>query len=228
MKKAKKERTGNGRGYIIAGILTALLALGVWGILIMAENRILNANAKVQRYAFAMDAVKGTVIDDAALESGLLKIIEIDQTLVPDNCMLDLEEIKGSYLSSDVRNNTLCTSNLLKKNSVAGNSKTISFAVSEFVRATAGKLRANDKVDVYIIPANYAASRYLDEEKEDLTPAYRDVFLEAVYDSNGVLIANDDTDGVATTFSIAVNEKNADEIVSKLAQGNTVWLVKTE
>jgi hypothetical protein len=220
MKKVKKERTGNAKGYIVAGILTALLAVGVYSLLVMAEKRILNPTNKYQCYAFAKDVAKGTEINDDFLYSGSIKVVEVEEDIIPKNRITDFEAIKGSYISCDVTENMLVTDSFIQNGITAGK-KTITFAVSGITRATAGKLRANDKVDVYLITSGY-------RDESELEPTYTDVYLKDVYDGNGAIILNDDTKSLATTFSILVDDTTADAIVSKLAQNYAVWLVKTE
>ncbi len=233
-KKDKKQK--NFKGYLIGGALAIVLALVAYGLLVFAENTALEKYETVAYLAFGQDMKKGTKIEDT---SGFT-VINIAPQNVPVTAVLDPDSLIGQYLVADVDANTLCTSTLFKELPEAGEgTKSLSLFVDAPYKCVSGTLRASDYVDVYIVPPSYKEDEKTTEYDENgytytktdvsfevLTKSYENIFLDRAFDADGLEIMNDDTVAKTTQFEITVDSVTADEIISMIALGYQVYLVK--
>ncbi|MCR5431050.1 MAG: hypothetical protein K6E95_00665 [Lachnospiraceae bacterium] len=228
IKKKSKERSA--KGYLVAGIIAIVLAVSIWGLLIFVEDSILSKHDTQVYLAFNTSLGKGTQIKDLSVFTTL----NINKDVVPENCVLDADSLLGKYVLSDVSERTLCTTDRFGDLPLKDeDSRTLSIRVEDISQAVNGRLRASDKIDLYLIPTSYKEETQTTEEDGNeekaavftaLSETYAGLVLDAVYDADGIVIPNDDTIRLATSFDITVNEKDADKIISMLSLGYRVWI----
>ena len=232
MEKVKKVKEKSAKGYIVAGVIAITLALGIWGMLIFVENSVMSKYDTQEYLAFNTDLGKGTQIKDLSV----FTILNVGKDVVPENTITDYGSLIGKYLLCDVSSKTLCTENLFGELPLKDeNSRTLSLKVEDVSQAVNGMLRASDKVDLYLVPTSYKEETESSEvdgnEKkkvvfEELQKTYPSLTLDAVYDTDGFEIPNDDKTRLAIAFDITVNDKDADKIISMIALGYRIWIDK--
>lgn len=237
MKRIKKEKKQtNFKGYLIGGILSVIVAVAIWLLLILAEQESLRKYDTVERYVFNQDMKAGQVITT----SDIFEVANFSEASIPDNVITDIESVMGTYLSTDVTARQLCLQNqfqTLPKREEG--TKTISFAVSDASKCVNGTLRPTDMVAIYFVPVEYKPIKEETEYNrngtvytetairyEKLTKTYEHIFLERVFDGDGISLGNGNTESKALEFQITVNTDIADDIVSMQALGYDVYLIK--
>lgn len=241
LKQANKKDKGqkNFKGYLVGAVLAFMLALLVYALLVLAEDTVLEKYETVEYLAFKEDMKKGTKIEDVSV----FAIVNVAPQNAPANAITDFSTVDmlvGTYLSSDVDANAMCTSTDFVSYPPAGEgTKTLSLSVDAPYKCVSGTLRPSDHVDIYIVPPSYKEEEKTTEYDENgytytktdtsyevLTKTYENVFIDKTFDADGIEIGNADTGAKTVQFEITVSAEEADEIVSMIALGYTVYLVK--
>ena len=236
MKKVKKEKAGSSKGYLIAGVIALMLAIIIYGLMVVAEDTVLSKYANTEYIAFNQPIKAGTYVAD----NTMFKIVRLDQTQVPENIIGKLDDVIGKYLTTDVYENTLATTNLFEErvDGVDGN-KILSIAVDGSLSAVNGMIRAGDRVDMYWISPNYG--EIVKEQTitmdgvtwveksfsyDQLEPTYKNVYILEARNADGLRVDGMDKDSMATVFTLQTDETMANEIETMMSLGYALRMVK--
>ena len=204
--------------------------------MVFAEDTVLSKYANTTFIAFNQSVKEGTYIADKTM----FKTVQLDKSQVPANVITDVESVIGKYLTTDISENMLATTNLFEDRveGLDGN-KILSIAVDGPLTAVNGMIRAGDNVDMYWISPNYAETvkeqtitedgvTWVEREfiHEDIEPMYRNVYIVEARNGDNMRIDGMDKDSMATVFTLITDETTANEIETMMALGYQLRMVK--
>lgn len=238
MKKGKSKGSVNTnfKMYMIAGVISVILAIGIFFFLTMSEKTILDGAEARTVFVAKEDIPSGTVLNNTKY----FKQLTINEKAVPKNAITNLKDIKGNYALVNIGENTIITDAMTKspKKDLAGD-KMIGFSCGDLPTSVNGIIRTSDYIDIYILSDEDDSQNQtiMTDEKGNVVtenaegfnttarPAFTRVYVSSAFDENGKLIVNSDDTSIAKNFNIVVNEEDADIIVNAI-NNKSIYIVK--
>ena len=145
--KRKEKRNGKLSIAIIAGLVSIVIASLSYWLLLSAENRVLSEYDRTSVYVLSSDIAAGTQITDKSYFTEK----QIDSSVVPENAITDLSQIKDTYALYDLSKNTVLTDNMFYSiNDAENGTKEIGISLSSLTSGVNGIIRESDYIDLYI------------------------------------------------------------------------------
>lgn len=209
MKKRKTDTPGKGR---TKGAVAALVAaLAVFAVMLQLERTALADYEKGVIYVAAARIPKGQKITSENAEQ-YLEQREIDRTLISAAALNDPEQIEGLLAKIDIEEGVfLCRDMFLQEADVLKELEEpviAAFRSDDLYQVVGGVLRGGDRIHIYSVS----------EEKEALL-TWENIFVESVYDQNGLKIEAGDVTSCAARINVYLDKKDVEQFYSNLAAG---------
>ncbi|WP_027438733.1 SAF domain-containing protein [Lachnospira multipara] len=245
--KRKEKRNGKLSIAIIAGLVSIVIASLSYWLLLSAENRVLSEYDRTSVYVLSSDIAAGTQITDKSYFTEK----QIDSSVVPENAITDLSQIKDTYALYDLSKNTVLTDNMFYSiNDAENGTKEIGISLSSLTSGVNGIIRESDYIDLYIYTGNTNSSNltstsettvinnngsvtYLNPGESistegtvdtslSVSPTYKRIYVSKAFTSDGVRISNSDTTSITSRINIVVPESDADYITGAILNGASI------
>ncbi|WP_027431979.1 CpaB family protein [Lachnospira multipara] len=245
--KRKEKRNGKLSIAIIAGLVSIVIASLSYWLLLSAENRVLSEYDRTSVYVLSSDISAGTQITDKSYFTEK----QIDSSVVPENAITDLSQIKDTYALYDLSKNTVLTDNMFYSiNDAENGTKEIGISLSSLTSGVNGIIRESDYIDLYIYNGNANSSNltstsettvingdksvtYLNPGESistkgtvdtslSVSPTYKRIYVSKAFTSDGVRISNNDTTSITSRINIVVPESDADYITGAILNGASI------
>ena len=199
-------------GSIIAAFIAAA---AVFFVMLQTEKKVLTEYEKTVVCVAAEDIPKGENITKDNLYDYVIRQ-EIDSRIVPDTAVRDPEEIIDRITVHCIDKGSVVTGGMLESRQqiieemdepvIAG------FRAEDLYQAVGGVLRAGDRIHIYCIDKG--------EDPVAGRPAWKNLFVQQVFDQNGNVIGSDDTVTPAQRINVYMDNANVDDFYSNLANGS--------
>lgn len=245
--KRKEKRNGKLSIAIIAGLVSIVIASLSYWLLLSAENRVLSEYDRTSVYVLSSDIAAGTQITDKSYFTEK----QIDSSVVPENAITDLSQIKDTYALYDLSKNTVLTDNMFYSiNNAENGTKEIGISLLSLTSGVNGIIRESDYIDLYIYTGNANSSKltstsettvinndgsvaYLNAGESistegtvdtslSVSPTYKRIYVSKAFTSDGVRISNSDTTSITSRINIVVPESDADYITGAILNGASI------
>lgn len=223
MKKEKSEKTGKQKSILPGVMLIALFAaVIVFVVMLNAEKNALTAYEKGFVLMAKTDIPKGELIREDNLEKYFVKK-EIDKTLIPGKAVIESRQLPGLIVDDDIDSGAMITESMFSKVSdmAKGINKPVvaGLKADDLYQAVGGVLRAGDRINIYTITLGTAG------EDPEVVLAWKDVYVQQVFDSAGNIISGDDKTTAAQRLNIFLEEDSTEQFYKQLSLG-TLRVVK--
>lgn len=238
IKKEKKSKRNGGKAFLFVGVFALFITFIVYLALLTVEKTVMDEYDKATVYIADRDYVKGEQLTKDGLNNFTKR--EINVEYLTEDSVTDITELENSYVVTKVFKNEVLTKSDFAKTSKTDNRKDLQEIGIEssnvIFGGVNGEIRASDFVDIYFVPKSYSLQGSTkgvilegEEKKEEfLKPDYEKVFVNSVYDADGNEITNADEVSCASRYNFTFEQEEVRKIISKLASGYKVYIVKNE
>ena len=195
-------------GAIAAGLLVSVI---VYAVMLNAEKNALKEYEKGTVFTAVSGIPSGTLI---TAENCLQYFAEqqIDVRIIPGTAVKEVKSLENLIPSYDIEAGTIVTAGMfealdtvtagMEEPCIAG------FKADDLYEVAGGILRAGDRIHIYSVGENNE-TRLIREN----------VYIQGVFDQNGNLIGNDDTQTAAQRVNIYLDRQDVEAFYSDLAKG---------
>lgn len=223
MKKEKTEKTRTQKSILPGAMLIALLAAAiVFVVMLNAEKNALTAYEKGTVLLAKTDIPKGELIREDDIEK-YFEEKEIDKTLIPEKSVIEKGQLIGLVVDNDIDSGAMITESMFSP--VSEVAEGIAHPVlaglkaDDLYQAVSGVLRAGDRINIYTITAGSVG------EDPEVVLAWKNVYVQQVFDSTGNIISGDDKTTAVQRMNIFLEEDSTEQFYTQLSQG-TLRVVK--
>lgn len=208
MRKSTKNKIWNG------SILAAFIAAAaVFAIMLQTEKKVLTEYEKIAVCVVNVDLPKGESITAENIRN-YIRMEEIDRKIVPDTALKDMEEIIGRITTHRIDKGSVVTGEMLEsEEQITGEMEEaviVGFRAEDLYQAVGGVLRAGDRIHIYCI----------DKEAVEEKTAWKNLFVQQVFDQNGNVIGSGDTTTPAQRINVYMDNNKVDDFYSSLVRGS--------
>lgn len=215
-KKVKQEKKGDRKRGFKGGIVSLILAIALFGGLLAAESSLLNQYEKTTIVSAKAEIEEGLVITSSNLDT-YFALTEIPLSIKTETSLTDISKLNGMLFTSDVSvGEFISTNDYIKKSSVLTgitDGLRVSIKVADFSQAVAGTIRQGDLINLI--------GTKISSEKVVETIAFENVYVDGVFDANGVEIEKTKKNTPAVVLSIIIDTSMEEEF-NTLASFNTI------
>ena len=209
MKKKKTDTPGKGRS---RGAIAALLAaLAVFAVMLQLERNVLADYEKGAIYVSAARIPKGLMITQDNADQ-YLERKEIDKTLISAAALTDPSQLQGLFAQVGIEEGVFLSQDMfLQKAEVLRELKEpviAAFRADDLYQVVGGVLRSGDRIHIYQVS----------EEKEAVL-TWENIFVESVYDQNGLKIEAGGVSSCAARINVYLDKQDVEQFYSNLAAG---------
>lgn len=209
MKKKKTDTPGKGRS---RGAIAALLAaLAVFAVMLQLERNVLADYEKGAIYVSAARIPKGLMITQDNADQ-YLERKEIDKTLISAAALTDPSQLQGLFAQVGIEEGVFLSQDMfLQKAEVLRELEEpviAAFRADDLYQVVGGVLRSGDRIHIYQVS----------EEKEAVL-TWENIFVESVYDQNGLKIEAGDVSSCAARINVYLDKQDVEQFYSNLAAG---------
>lgn len=206
-KKTYKTKLLNGS--IVVAFVAALV---VFMVMLQLEKKVLTEYEKAFIFVAAENIPKGQMITADNYQNYLIQK-ELDSNCVPETAVKEVQDVKDLIAVFPIEKGVLLTKGMfVEKNEVTAEMEhpvIAGFKAEDMYQVVGGVLRAGDRIHIYNVDEEGAAH---------LT--WSNIFVEAVFDNAGAVIANDNTTTSATRINIYMDNTDIEQFYSELANGS--------
>lgn len=195
--------------------ISAIVAVILFLVLMTIERNMLSDYEKKTTLVTSQEILSGTIIDENNVDAYFTEY-EVDAKLVPDNAIKAKSDMVGTIVRKDMNAYEIVTGyDFEEENGILSKMEEpveMSVAVSNLSNAVAGRLRGGDFADISVLNAATGESEY----------ALEDVYILKAMTSDGTEVQREDTETIATIFSIVIDKSNVNELYEKMNAGTVM------
>ena len=215
-KKVKQEKKGDRKRGFKGGIVSLILAIALFGGLLAAESSLLNQYEKTTIVSAKAEIEEGLVITSSNLDT-YFALTEVPISIKTETSLTDISKLNGMLFTSDVSvGEFISTNDYIKKSSVLTgitDGLRVSIKVADFSQAVAGTIRQGDLINLI--------GTKISSEKVVETITFENVYVDGVFDANGIEIEKTKKNTPAVVLSIIIDTSMEEEF-NTLASFNTI------
>ena len=222
MKRVQKAQTNTKKIKIWYVVISLLVAVVLFIVLLNVESSYM----KQYEETSVLVVKKEIPINTEITETNFSDFFEAKNRIIntiPATACYTKEDVLGKYVVTNVDAGNFITASMLnefsKDVSELKDGVYLSISVNNLSQNVAGTLRAGDKINIYSVTEITQGIR-------EVIPVVENIQVERSYDDTGVAITREDTETIASVFTIAVESKNVQEIIEKSADAGTLVVVK--
>lgn len=209
MAKGKTVVLGKGRG---KGAIAALLAaVAVFAVMLQLEKNVLSEYEKGTIYVAGTQIPKGQVITEENREQ-YLETREVDKSMIPDSALTDAEQVNGLIASVSLEQGVLlCRGMFQTKQEILEELEQpviAAFKGDDLYQVVGGVLRGGDRIHIYSV-----------SEAGEALLTWENIFVESVYDQNGLKIQAGDDASCAARINVYLDKADVEQFYTSLAEG---------
>ena len=212
MRDSSGKAYGTGKSKIIGALLALAAATAVFGVMLFAEKNMLTKYERGIVYTAAAQIPRGQLITEDNLEQYFTETA-IDKDCIGSSLFTSLEQLTGLRAAYDIIPGTFLAEGMFESENkmlerltdpvIAG------FKGEDLYQVVGGVLRAGDRIHIYSV-----------SEEMETTLLWEDVFVQGVFDQNGLAIDNGNSEAAAQRINVYLNREDTESFYSGLAQGN--------
>lgn len=186
-------------------------SIAIFGVMVGLEKEILTRYEKGTIYTAVKQIPKGQLITEKNIDS-YFQMKELDKSCIPQTALNNLDQVKGLIAAADLEKDVLLTLGMFEEQSeimrqleepvIAG------FKAEDLYQVAGGVLRAGDRIHIYTV-----------KENGETAPAWKEVYVQQVFDASGTAIANDDKVTAAQRINVYLSESDVETFYYELANG---------
>lgn len=215
-KKVKEKKvnanSNNGNKTLIKVIVSLGMAILLFVALVSLEGSILKNYEKGTAVVAKSDMTQKTMITDEN-KNKYFEETQIEKALISKNTIVSIDDVVGKVATTDIDKGQVANDNLLRDASEGldkiQDPAEVSFAVSSLVNSVAGQVRSGDLVDISVYNNATLKTEYIK----------RNVYVKEALTTDGVKIANNDTDSLATSFVVVIEKSESNQFIADLNKG---------
>lgn len=196
------------------GIVSLVLALLLFAALLLIEASMKKEPPYKRVVCVKEKTAPGTRYQEHNIEE-LLEMKNVPESLLPEGCLLSLEEAANAVTQSSLSKGSILTKAVLKEYEdyyEAYDCLTwVSLPLEQLFEGVAGTLRPGDYLDIYTIREQ--------EEAFHCELLAGRVRVESAYTSQGVKVTTQDTDSLCQLLVIPMEQGKVSLFYEQLAQG---------
>lgn len=209
MAKMKKAAPGKGR---TKGAVAALVAaLAVFVVMLQLEKNAIADYEKGEIYVSVTNIPKGQKITSDNVDQFMVRK-EIDKTLISVAALTNPEQIQGYIAEVNIEEGVFLSQDMfLKEEEVLKELEEpviAAFRSEDLYQVVGGVLRGGDRIHIYNV-----------SEEKEATLTWENIYVESVYDQNGVRIGAGDNASCAARINVYLDKKDVELFYTNLAAG---------
>ncbi len=208
-KKIRNQKSWLWNGSIIAALVAAI---AVFMVMLQMEKNVLTQYEKGGIYIAAKEIPKGESITKQNYME-YLQYKELDKNCIPKTAISAPQQIDNLVPLYEIEQGVLLTMGMFEPvNEITKNMEKpviAGFRAEDIYQVVGGVLRAGDRIQLYHVDETGRA--YL---------VWDNVFVQQVFDSSGLAIANTDTNKAAQRINVYMDANEVEEFYSHMAAGS--------
>lgn len=209
MAKGKTVTPGKGRG---KGAIVALLAaVAVFAVMLQLEKNLLSEYEKGTILVARTPIPKGQLITEENREQFLEKK-EVDKSMIPESALTDAEQVNSLIAAISLEQGVLLSQGMFQRQQEVleelEQPVIAAFKGDDLYQVVGGVLRGGDRIHIYSV-----------SEAGEALLAWENLFVESVYDQNGVKIQAGDAASCAARINVYLDKADVEQFYTGLAAG---------